>query len=887
MADPVYDEDREKHLDSLSPEAIGRLEDLHSSKQDEKEDKAAEAGGDTSKMSGKGMGRALRQRSEKKDAKAAEDLNKGVRDEWQAAKSADAAAGVGLYKAGAGKSGRLSSLKQKKALVVGIGVALSILIAGLVFLFGFLNIFKLDSMMSNIDLKAFSRFNSATSGRSDKWIQSYFSLRLTQIRGVSGADPESEYFRANKVDTNNPIRDWYQTMRTSSFEADLAKQGIAFVNRDAGGGVKFSVLYVDGVQVAGLTAADVRSGNLVTELRTNPNFVKSRLEIDLTNPGGSKKARTNIKQVVNDLSREDSVLKRRQIRKAIQNMTGVKDWKFFETTRDKISSITTDIRNKIITAAIPEDTKTGKFVRCFFGITNCKPSDDPVNPQNDDAAILAGDTPKNVSSSDPVKSTDAKGNTVTDKTTVVDYSNSADVLKSIIGNISGVVNGLNLISTLDLLARVDKALSSGELSKGVAVAKGIQAMGLYQVFETARDQMKTGDLTGAEVNQFMQVIGPVASSEGWTKVLDGQGNPGQVTNDTASQVYCSPKNQVNLANNPQKADSQFAYLCPDKQIGGTSNAKTIENNYKSGIGQVISPIVSAYEKIRKLPIIGRIISLGERVIGAITGKVVSTLTSILGLNGTLQDALKYMVTQIASFLGAGPIMTGNEGGGVYMNWLVQGGAYTAEAASRTNGAAATTPASSAAAQSALAYYTKTQQASKSVFDRYLSLSNPTSLASNAMVSVSQLKLSSLAGMLNPAEIAKKTTSAFAMMFGRSASAASINGYAAANFAGIQTYDYPQQCYNLDPLTEKPQDGTNIQQVLSQHGVQIPVADLTWDLVTDSTKWYSYIYAKIATSNAADNPDPVTEQIYNCNLLDNAVRGGLGYVYGYTKDNGLQ
>ncbi len=886
MADPVYDEDGEEYLGSLSPEAIGHLEDLHSSKQDEKEDNAAEAGGDTSKMPRNGAGRALRQRSENKDAEAAEALNKGFHDEWEASKEADRAAGKGLYKASGDKGGRLASLKQKKRLIFGIGVGLSILIAGLVFLFGFLNVFKLDSMMSNIDLKAFSRFNAATSGRSDKWVQSYFFLRLTQIRGASGADPDSEYFRANKVDTDNPIRDWYHTMRTSNFEKDLAKQGIVFVNRDASTADKqkitFSVVQVDGKDFAGLTASDVRSGDIVTKLR-DPNFTKTLLaETDLTKAGGNKEARQKIKNVVNDISREDSVLKRRQIRKAIQNMTGVKDWRFFETTRDKISNTKINMRNKIITAAIPEDTKTGKFIRCFFGITKCVFSEDPVNPSNDNAAALAGDLndPNSLTTADPVIDP-STGEPLKDQPKVIDYTNSTQVLKDIMSKAGGAVEGLNLISTLDLLSHVNQAIKSHDLSKGVAVARGIQAMGVYQVLETARDQSKTGDLTGAEMNQFMEALGPIASTEAWTKVLDGQGNPGQLTNDAASQAYCSPKHQAELANNPQKADSEFTYLCPDKQVAGSNNATTIENEWDKTIGLVVSPILKVYDHIRNSSIIGTVINLGLKVISSLTSIVTSTLVNALGIAGDLQTAVQYMVVQAAAFLGAGPIPV--NGAGDFVNWALQGGAYSAEASARTNGASATTPGTSAAAQSQLAYYTKTQQANESVFERYLSPSNPTSLASNAMMSVSQLKLSSLANMLNPAELAKKTASAFAMVFGRSAAAGSFNGYAASSFAGIQTYDYPN-C--PDPLVITPQNGTNIQQVFAQNGIpQIPVTDLTWELVTNSTAWYAYVYSKIPPTNT--NPDAITEQIYNCNLLDNAVRGGLGYVYGYTKDNGLQ
>jgi hypothetical protein len=106
-------------------------------------------------------------------------------------------------------------------------------------------------------------------------------------------------------------------------------------------------------------------------------------------------------------------------------------------------------------------------------------------------------------------------------------------------------------------------------------------------------------------------------------------------------------------------------------------------------------------------------------------------------------------------------------------------------------------------------------------------------------------------------------------------AASNDGYAAAKFAGIDTYDFPAQCYDTDPLRMSPQNGTNIQKVIPG----IPDSDLTWDLVTHSNKWYAYLYSKT-------DSDTVAEQVYNCNLLDASVRGGIGYLYGYTDDDGL-
>ena len=742
--------------------------------------------------------------------------------------------------------------------------------------------------MSNIDLKTFARFNSAADRRSDKWVQSYFFLKLTQLKGLPGVDPDSEYFRANKVDNNNPVRDWYRTLRTSNFERDLAKQGIVFANREASTASRqkftFAVLQVDGKDIAGLSAKDVRNGDLVTKLRTEPDFVKAKLaEIDLTKPGANKEARQKIKHVVNAYAQTENVLKRRQVRKDIQNLTGVRDWRFFEKTRDRVANKKIDIRNKIVTKAIPESTMAGKFIRCLFGITSCRFSEDTGDPQYKVEDSLAGDSNPN-KPNDPVQTKDENGKIVAKQ--LVDLGPAADVVKQIMNKANIALGELNLISTLDSLGRVDQAIHSGELSKGVAVAKGVQAMGLYQVFETSRDQIKTGDVTASEVSDFMKVLGPVASSEGWTKVIAGQGDTSQLTQTQASKNYCKPKHQAQLEKNIAQADNEFAYLCPDKQIGGTSNAAHLENAYKSSIGTVLGPILSAYNAPRHAPIIGGVLDWATGVLNTVFSGLSSVLLDVLnvvGLGDNIQHVMQWVVLKVASFLGAGPILSGYESGGQIINWLLQGGAYSAEASARSNGASQTTTESKVEAQLTLADYNAARQKEMPLFERYLSLSNPDSPIAHSALALSQLNLSSASSWLSFGSVFKVFSSAIFSPFSHKSLAAAIDsGYEGANFSGIQTFDFPQACYDRDPLTATPKNGTNIQSVLGAD--KVPDSDLTWDLVNDSSQWYQYIYDKIG-----DNPnaDTIAMKIYNCNLLDTSVRGGIGHVYGYTKDNGLQ
>jgi murein DD-endopeptidase MepM/ murein hydrolase activator NlpD len=869
MARNVYD-DESKTPKSLTPEEVRGLED--------------KSGSNVNDESANSPNSNLGGLNEKKDR-----LNQGHNDERQNTKATEPTPHEGQlgngYSPGSGKTEKKpywQRLAKRRGLLAGSGLLGGGLIVGILLFFSFLNVFKLDHMMSNIDQKTFSRFNAAANGRSDKWVQSYLFLRLMQLQG-NGTDSDSEYFRANKVDTNNPIKDWYHTLRTSNFEADLAKKGIVFTNKSAGNGFTFSVLEVNGKQIAGLTPSDVRSGNLVDRLRNDPTFVESKLaEVDLTKPGANKDARALIKQTVNGNARFSSVLKRRQVRKDIQNMTGVKDWTFFETTRDKVNNKAFDIRDKIVIKAIPESTLSGKFIKCLFGISDCRFSEDPSDPQyRSDSSLTthADGTPDSVY--------DKNGKPVGS----FDLSDAADVTKQIISKAGGALSVLNIVNTLDSLTKVDTAIHNHDLSKGVAVARGVQAMGLYQVFETSRDQIKTGQLTSDEVNKLMQVIGPIASSESWTKVIDGHGGS---SSKMSKEEYCSTKNQAAIENNPDLGNKQFAYLCPDKQIGGSSNAAALENAYNSSIGPILSPILAAYNAARNIPVIGAVVSFMEGIVNSISGVFTSALQSILDLAGigkNVQDAMTWVVNKVAAFLGAGPILNGKESAGVFANWTLQGGAYTAEASTRANGGALTTASSKASAESSTASYYNAQSAQMSSFDKYLSLSNPQSPAARSTFALTQTNTQSLVGKLTDfGSTFKAIGSTMATLFGHRAFAASDTGYEGAQFAGIQTFDIPQQCYDRNPVDPSYTaiGGTNALQIFQKYGITVSQDDLTklqsWETENSSDDFYSTIYGIIGDRQDADT---IAEQIYDCNLIDTSVRGGIGYVYGYTNDNGLE
>jgi hypothetical protein len=717
------------------------------------------------------------------------------------------------------------------------------------------------------------------------WMEAYMRMRMADIGDHpnldKGADSDNQFFRSERL-RENPITDWYKTLRTSKFEQDVfEKQGFKFVSvRDSNGRIRPGKIIMNDKTLAtfdNISAADwdgIGRGDVASIRKYNDL-------VDLQKFDNDGQARKAIRKAVNDELHFTQMIKRRHVRKDIQNMTGVRDWRFFEKTMTKAQEKKIDIRNKLIDKAVPDSTKSGKFIKCLFGISECTFSEDPSNPDNKADGSIKGSSVvdnngQSVPDADPSK-----------PPTTVDLGPASDLIKDLFNKIATIFDGLNVISLMDSLKRVNDAILSHKLSKGVAIARGVQAMSLYQVAETARDQTKSGELTGAEYGKFNEIFNSTASSDGWTKVIQGQGDPSKLTNSEGSKFYCSQKAQSALEKDPSIANTDkrysYAYLCPDKQVGGSNTATNLEKGYTQTVGAALGPILSVYSGARNAPIIGPLISWVNNAIAKITSKVQEAVIAAFGLGDNIQDVSKWLATHVASFLGAGPILTGNEPGGVFANWLVQGGAYTAEASARAAGGALTTAATRVTATQTLAQYQTNQNDQMSTFDKYLSLSNVDSVAAKQAFALSQLNSSSILNKLsNFGSIFKTIGSAFTAPFSRQASAASsIKGYEGTELAGILTYDLPKECQTLDPLTSLPSDATNIQQILGAD--KVPTADLTWDLVDDGDAWYKYVYDKIGD---VKDPDSKSLKIYNCHLNDTKIRGGIGAKYGYIKDGGL-
>jgi hypothetical protein len=805
----------------------------------------------------------------------------------------------------------VSTVTQNRKLLGGIlgggGAVLS-----LILVFNFLNIFKLEHLLNNIDAQTFSRINATFDRRSDAWVKSYVMLRLMEYEGSVNPDQDNLFFKANRVDTNHPLRDWYRTARTGSFEEDVfRKNGITFTSMiDRNGNPKPAFITFKGASTGDIEFdfdptvefGDYnRALDLFTQMEAGDvsafNQLGDKLDtfISVNELDSDSAARRAIKQHVNDNVHPLRVFKRRHIRKDIQNKIGVRDWRFFEQTRASQEDRKIAFQKKLLTKLLPEDTRSGKFILCVFGAGPCPSNTDPNNPANRSGSIPDGTRTDSEGEKDqydaegnllrdeagnPIKSDVGTNGSFADVVDVDSLSGTEDLvrttfLKQIMSKLSIVTGTFSLVQTMDMLSRVDANLTSGGLSKLAVMAKGAQAMAAYTTYAIAKDQTRTGELTMDEYGLLMGTLNGAESSEAYDYFFNDSSS-GTVSAATSKEQYCDD------TYTPEPGE--YVWTCDKYKVGGTSNANRIQDMYANSIGAVATPLMEAYREIRNAPGISQVLD----IVNAISGKISDLISVIidpvldsLGISDSIERFTTWLTEKVMVFLGAGPILAGTQSEpGLILTMFTQGSEVTAEATTRGSGAPVTNPATAEYVKDIELAYLQQERASMSFTERYFDVSNTDSLAAQTLGKVSTFSPSKVSSYLG--SFGNFLTNILPFLGPQADAQASDR----ETLSEITTYDFPPQCLELEPLDLTPPSGlTNADDLTNAEGQPfIDSSLLTLELLGNSDQFWQKVYERVGDNDT----DPVTvEQIYNCETLEQRVRGSLGYTSGYTKDGGLE
>lgn len=839
-----------------------------------------------------------------------------------------------------------SATKQKKRgrfgkrgkLLLGGGGIVGFIVVGFS-LFGFLNIFKLDHILRNIDAKTMSRFNAQFSGRSNTYTKAFIRLRMMQYAGSAPGDADKNlFFRANKVDTGNSLKDWFSTISTNKFEEDLmSSQGIVFTSVvDAQGHLRpGKITFGDGTSASFDPAKDggisdaayqrlLKANNpaeLVSAINGLGSHMDQFLETEIFN--SPKEARKAIKQVVNDKTYFFQVLRRRRLRRNIQNMIGVKDWTFFETTIAKYEQKKSDIQQKILSKVIPGNGEIANFLQCIF-VGTCPSNSDPgatvageakviddaaANTATADATDASGKPTKEVvdlggnelaSNAEQAITSEATNTAVANDTSTITQRIINKIVTQFVGEAAGDVatSAAGDVSKwwkiAKKIAKFNDLIEQHKISNMVKNARLSQVIAIYTMLATARDQVKTGQLTAQEFQDTMGTISGFENSEGWQKITSDSGSPtvsaaasdpSSTTSPISKEDYCNPGHV--------KQKDEFAWFCDDQKPNSGGRAQALETTYHNTVGKIIEPIAAVVDGINSIPVIGTLLNFASGLVSKVTGLISDvTLKPLLAATGLDKDLGKLMTFAMGKFLtfaGAGPIFTGTEPG--VANFLVAGSAGVAESSTRLAGGVASTPKTLTDSNQLAANYVQDQRDSQSLFTRYASLSNPDSLGARTLFAVSTLNLphsiSSIGSLFSyPATIIGNLFTG--KLFAATTPAAASD---TATWAGVDTYDIPTQCQTLDPLDPnyltlavgvEPSADKDLQNQASAVLSSVR-KDITPTVVRNEGDFWKIIYDKLG-----DNPqaEQIAGTIYNCALFDRQVEGGLGFTHGYTDDGGL-
>jgi len=924
----VYDEEYENRKNPLTPDELQNREEQADTGYDD-----AQSGGDDA-IRGQtegGIGaaaekkrvnphRAARER-EAAEQEALDSQLGGLKD-----RIGSGSAGGGFYrndgeKGFGGKKGSLKSagrgVASNKKLLIGVGGGTVGIIVAIMAMFNLLHTFQMDHFFKSIDVKTSSRLSASLNNRNRSLTQAYIKIRATEIEG--GTADDNLYFKANKVDTGNPMRDWYHTMRTSKFETELLeKQGIHFTSMvDKEGKIKIVKVAANDPAVAAKLNG-INNENFSTQLSKLDGPELEKL-FTVEKFDSHKAARKSVREVVNKEIPWYNTFKRRALRQDIANTTGIKQFRLFEKTRDKLAQDKQDIKdrlmNKILDRYYANNPSGAQFMKCLFSNGRCSTSSDPASPDNHAVDPAQGKAPDDLGEPDKNPDTVADGKKVegaalntgevgndVDKAVKKEIADGLtaeaskeagqtasaftirqkliiSVVRSVTGGtVSDAIpfNPTKFWTYAKRIAKVHTILGTGagagKLTTMVMNARSSQLEGIYSTYAIANDQMKSGQLTDGELNAFFETTKNIGNSEGWG-VVTGQIKPNGVSaaasTNLSKEAYCKADHV--------KTETEFAWMCDDQKPNGGGNAQTISSTYNQTVGPVVAPIAEGVAKVQDSPI-GTVADWVNEKIDGVVSKIADPLIGKImnetGLGKTLSDYMGVAMSKMFEFLGAGPMLAGNNPG--LGNFLVAGGAGLAENSTRSSGGKKADPQSLAFSNKLAADYQKETTAQQSLVERYASLDNPQSLASSSLFAIStNLSMSQLVSRIGGYVTALPAT--MGSVFSGQAFADNQSASAVATWSGVNKYDIPQVCLDLDPL-----DPGYLGKSSNVGDIGLSPTTLGFETMRDTNKFWKAVYDKLKDDSGAQAK---AEKIYNCALFDARAMGSVGYVYGYNKDGG--
>ncbi len=814
--------------------------------------------------------------------------------------------------------------KQAAALSGAFGGILGFLVGG-ASLFGLLANFKLEAIVQNLDRTTMARYNSAFERRSDAWTKAYLQLRVTENFGDGLNNGEHPLF-VGRVDNDHPIRDWYRNLRLSSFEADMARtSGIVFRN-EIGPDGKPRAVKITIKDKTILDSEEFRSGNITESLSRAGN--KIDIEV-LGKSGTSKEIRQEFKKAFKSATFSDNAIKNYLIRRDLANANGIRRWRMFEETREKWDAKKDNFKATVIKTIMGENRKSTQFVLCVLAMGPCPKRDDIADPANRAQGTLSGSTIGEGDSDDPnareiedttnydegtldeaaskevskevirneegeivservlkgkgdgavVKGAldDAISKTVTGE---VNEAFSATFLKQLISKISFITS---VKSMLDWILAISENFKTKALSKAVLAGRKAADKNVQVMFLMAASQSASGQFSSEQRADFMQNLGNLENSEGGQLILGPSPSvavfSGRSYADSAAEkeAYCKLDRDERAA----LVDS-FVWNCDQDKIGGKNRAEDIEKFYKDGPGKILDPIAAAYKPIKD-SVVGKFFGVMESAANAVAKPVIDKVLAVSGGDKAIQGAMGAASKELLEFAGAIPPYQPGEPGGFALNSAVRGGAATNEDSTRMSGGAKSTAQSQAYYRKLVADLEQERKSQLTWKDRYFSIKEPNSLAyavafslggANTKDRFDPLKNVATNFMSLPG---KTSTNIANAVSGRSYADTLADPYAAAEFAGVEAYDIPQECVeapiidsngSLNPSFTDPTKATN--------AGKLGIPDkTTWETAGSLNQTYIDVFEEV---DKLKIPEDTVKNYYNCARFDSDVLKAMQGIY---------